>query len=328
MRGQALRAARAKVATRAARLVLAVLAALVVATAVVVFLTGGEPASVTVPPDNVGVIDPSSNRVVSAVPVGRRPSAIAADPTSVWVANGQDRTLTRLDPETRAVEGVVPLDATPTGVAAGSSGVSVANGLSGRVARVDPQFETVATIEDVVSRSSGGAIAEGEGVVWLVSRDGEIACIDPRTGRIKRGIAGTAPPLSRSATAQSGSRTPATARSFDSIPVRCRGPAHLGRRGPGRNRVWGGIRVGRESGRRHRDSHRPRSYATKTITVGSGPTGIAVDAGAVWVANGADATASRIDPKTGDVTETIEIGNRPGQIAVSGGAVWVTVQAL
>jgi DNA-binding beta-propeller fold protein YncE len=44
------------------------------------------------------------------------------------------------------------------------------------------------------------------------------------------------------------------------------------------------------------------------------------------VANGGDATVSRIDPGTDEVT-VIEIGNRPDQIAISDGAVWVTVQA-
>ena len=325
----ALRAVRAKVATRAGRLVLAALAALAVATAVVVFVTGGEPGSVTVPPDNVGVIDPSSNRVVAVVPVGRRPSAIAADSTSVWVANGQDRTLTRIDPETRTDVGVVPLQATPTGVAAGPSGVWVANGLAGSAARIDPDFETVvSTIEDAVSRSSGGAIADGLGFVWLVSRNGDIARIDPRTGRITRGIAGNG-----SSAVAVGDGSVWVANASDSTVFRLNPrtvssvrPISVGA-GPtgiafGEGFVWvanqGDGTVTRID---------PGSYAIKQITVGGGPTGIAVGAGAVWVVNSEDATVSRIDPTTGEVTKTIEIGNRPDQVAVASGTVWVTVQA-
>jgi YVTN family beta-propeller protein len=323
-----LRVARARVATRTGRFVLAALAALAVATAAVVFLTRGDEASVTVPPDNVGVIDASSNRVVAAVPVGRQPAAIAADPTSVWVANGQDQTLTRLDPETRQVAGTIPLDATPTGVAAGPSGVWVAYGLVGSVARIDPQFETVATpIEDAVSRSSGGAIAEGEGAVWLVSRIGEIARIDPRTGRIKRGIVGngsSAVAVGEGAvwvTNASDSTVfrlnPRTVSMVRDISVGA-GPAGVA---VGEGFVWA---ANQDDGTVTRID--PGSYATRTITVGAGPTGIAVGAGAVWVANGGDATVSRIDPGTDEVT-VIEIGNRPDQIAISDGAVWVTVQA-
>jgi YVTN family beta-propeller protein len=323
-----LRVARARVATRTGRFVLAALAALAVATAAVVFLTRGEEASVTVPPDNVGVIDASSNRVVAAVPVGRQPAAIAADPTSVWVANGQDQTLTRLDPETRQVAGTIPLDATPTGVAAGPSGVWVAYGLVGSVARIDPQFETVATpIEDAVSRSSGGAIAEGEGAVWLVSRIGEIARIDPLTERISSGVVGngsSAVAVGEGAvwvTNASDSTVfrlnPRTVSMVRDISVGA-GPAGVA---VGEGFVWA---ANQDDGTVTRID--PGSYATRTITVGAGPTGIAVGAGAVWVANGGDATVSRIDPGTDEVT-VIEIGNRPDQIAISDGAVWVTVQA-
>ncbi len=325
---KALRLARAKVATRTGRIALAALAALIVAAAAALLLTRGEPPSVTVPPDNVGVIDPSSNRVVAAVQVGRQPSAIAADATSVWVANGQDRTLMRLDPETRAVEGTIPLDATPTGVAVGPSGLWVANGLDGSAARVDPQFETVETIEDVVSRSSGGAIAEGEGAVWLVSRNGEIARIEPVTGGIESGVVGNG-----SSAVAVGEGAVWVANASDSNVSRLNPrtvsvvrPISVGA-GPtgiavGEGSVW----VANETdGTVTRID--PGSHGTTTIPVGAGPSGIAVGAGAVWVANGEDGTVSRIDPGTGEVTETIEIGNRPDEIAVSGGAVWVIVQA-
>ena len=50
-------------------------------------------------------------------------------------------------------------------------------------------------------------------------------------------------------------------------------------------------------------------------------------AGAVWVANAASGTISRIDTGTNEVVATIEIGNVPSGIAVVDGLVWVTVQA-
>jgi YVTN family beta-propeller protein len=68
-----------------------------------------------------------------------------------------------------------------------------------------------------------------------------------------------------------------------------------------------------------------RSFSTSTIPVGLGPTGIAVGAGAVWVANGDEGTVSRIDPETEEVVDRIEVGNRPEAIVVAGGFVWVTV---
>ena len=61
----------------------------------------------------------------------------------------------------------------------------------------------------------------------------------------------------------------------------------------------------------------------QTIRVGSGPTGIAVGNGAVWVANRLDGTVSRISPETNGVVQTIHVGKGPTAVAVGGGSVWV-----
>jgi YVTN family beta-propeller protein len=61
----------------------------------------------------------------------------------------------------------------------------------------------------------------------------------------------------------------------------------------------------------------------QTVKVGGGPSAVAVGAGAVWVANGLEGTVSRIDPKTNEVVETIAVGNTPSAIAFGAGAVWV-----
>jgi YVTN family beta-propeller protein len=63
-----------------------------------------------------------------------------------------------------------------------------------------------------------------------------------------------------------------------------------------------------------------------TITVGSRPTALTVDEGAVWVANSGDGTVSRIDPATDQVVATIEVGGQDSNIDITSGdgAVWVT----
>jgi DNA-binding beta-propeller fold protein YncE len=43
-------------------------------------------------------IDPQSGKVIQTVDVGHGPEGITVGPKSVWVANGQDNTLTRIDP--------------------------------------------------------------------------------------------------------------------------------------------------------------------------------------------------------------------------------------
>ena len=65
------------------------LGAAAVATAVAV--QGGDAQPLTVPPNSVAVIDPNSNRVVAAVPVGKRPTKLSSGlGGDVWVANEDD----------------------------------------------------------------------------------------------------------------------------------------------------------------------------------------------------------------------------------------------
>ena len=66
-------------------------------------------------------------------------------------------------------------------------------------------------------------------------------------------------------------------------------------------------------------------HHVRHISVGEGPTGVAVGAGSVWVANSGDGTVSRIDPTAGKVIATIEVGGRADEVAVGEGAVWVNV---
>ena len=54
-----------------------------------------------------------------------------------------------------------------------------------------------------------------------------------------------------------------------------------------------------------------------TVPVGDEPVAVAVGAGGVWVANAGDGTVSRIDPTPNEVVGTIEVGNPPAGIAVA-----------
>ena len=66
----------------------------------------------------------------------------------MWVANTQDDTVSRIDPRSAAVTQTIPVGARPTGIAAGDGAVWVANSLGGTVSRIDPEANQVeATIE-------------------------------------------------------------------------------------------------------------------------------------------------------------------------------------
>jgi peptide/nickel transport system substrate-binding protein len=65
------------------------------------------------------------------------------------------------------------------------------------------------------------------------------------------------------------------------------------------------------------------SRVVQTITVGNGPTAVAVGATAVWVTNALDGTVSRIDPSSGTAAAPINVGAAPSGIAADDTAVWV-----
>jgi len=309
----------------------ALIGVLAAAVAIPVFALGkgDDGAATVVEPNFVAVIDPASNTVVDSIQVGVRPSGVAIGAGSVWVANLDDRTLSRIDPNTRSPVGTITLGATPTGIAVGAGAVWVASGLLGTVMRVDPAANLVVKPIDVTFRSHAGTVAFGEGAVWAAFGGGVVAKISPGSnGVAASGVAGMSPSAIAVGegwvwVANAGDNTmsrvnPRTISAVRSITVG-RGPSGVA---VGDRAVW----VANEG---DDNVHRidVGSSSATTIPVGDGPTAIVFGAGAVWVANGADGTVSRIDPLSGDVVATIHVGNRPSGIMVGSGAVWVTIQS-
>ena len=309
----------------------ALIGVLAAAVAIPVFALGqgGGGEAVTIAPNSVAIIDQDSNDVVGSVPVGVRPASVVVGEGAVWVANIDDRTMSRIDPASRTVAGNSPLQATPTGLAVGDRSIWIANGLLGTVSRFDPSVNAVsATIPDVAPRASSGAITFGDGWVWFASGVGTFARIDPAREAVAGtpGIAGNSPSGIAVGDgfvwiANQGDNT------VSQINPRTMGvvkPISVNRQPHGVAARDGSVWVTNEA-----DGTVTRidigSGSTRTIDVGRGPTGIAVGEGAVWVANGDDGTVSRIDPSTYEVT-TITVGNRPTGVAVGEGDVWVTVQ--
>jgi YVTN family beta-propeller protein len=70
-------------------------------------------------------INPATSKVQATIRVGNRPSAIAFGADRVWVANGQDGTVSTIDPQTNEV-GTLDLGFRPTAVAVDQRTVWVA----------------------------------------------------------------------------------------------------------------------------------------------------------------------------------------------------------
>ena len=68
--------------------------------AVAVSLAGSGSSTVRAAPNSLAAIDTRSDRVVGVAPVGARPATVAFGSGSLWVANLDDQTVSRIDPKT------------------------------------------------------------------------------------------------------------------------------------------------------------------------------------------------------------------------------------
>jgi streptogramin lyase len=291
-------------------------------------LLRGENAPVTVPPNSVALIDPDTNRVVDTIATGPAPGAVAVGAGVAWVANVDERTLSRIDTRTHA-ERRVALDATPTDVAVGFDAVWVALGVIGDLARIDARRNVAVERVDLARRPERGSVAVDldRGFVWAAYADSTVARVDPATNRVDwRGFAGApvaiavggdAAWLANQSLASVTRLEAETGAEVKAIQVP-KGPVDVA---VGGGFVWVASETDDVVTRID-----PVDSSAINIPVGDGPTAVAFGAGAAWVANRGDGTVDRIDPTTRDVT-VIDIGNAPVGIAVGAGSVWVTVQS-
>ena len=243
------------------------------------------------PANSVAVIDPHGNTVAGSAPVGSRPGAIAFGSGSLWVANVDDQTVSRIDPGTLRPVRTLAVGDPPTGIAASAnavwvvgsnpnaSSVSVDRSIPVRCCGVGGRVR----VGNVVPGGPGEVAAHGD-AVWVAPSSGVLARLNPTTGRVVQRI------------------DPNT------------GPAAID---IGDGAVWVTDTFSDNVTRVD-----PTGLATP-IAVGGGPSGIAVGEGGVWVADSLDNTVTRIDPNTRAVTMTIPVGRSPAGVAAGAGSVWV-----
>jgi virginiamycin B lyase len=90
--------------------------------------------------------------------------------------------------------------------------------------------------------------------------------------------------------------------------------------------AWVGIRGSEQEAPITRPRPGSLGRVVATIPVGAGPVDVLVVQDAVWVANAAQGTLSRIDPATNKVTKTIQVGRNPVRLAAGFGSIWVANQ--
>ena len=306
-------------------------------------IRSGSGSAAQVRPGAVGVVDPVTRRVVADVPLGFSSPLIAAGEGSVWVVDPNGSTLTRIDPETNAVVSPprgIPADGIPIGLAVGEGSVWIALN-EGRVLSVlevgpelgDRRQRIPLDTRVVGSFSLGGAsveLAVGADAVWALERArGQLTRIDPDTGRRRPLADGLG---ASSSIAVDGDAVwlggPEGVRKLDSRTGLELGSALVGRVpdstdssiAVGREAVWF---VGESSARLWSiDLRSVSTVGSESIVVS--PSAVAVDAdGAVWVASGAAASLSRLEPST-DAVETLKTGVTAHGLVAGFGRIWTS----
>jgi YVTN family beta-propeller protein len=309
--------------------VVAAAAVLVVAAIVVPLLAFGGSSQTGVAPNSVVALE-GSGSIAATVPVGARPVALTSSAGALWVANLDDRSVTRVNLSARRAVRTVAINGVPAALASTKTGVWVTDE-SGDLSELDPQYNRVVSTRSLAALSYFGGTVRPTlaafGSIWLVDPDGSVARIDPASTRPLGSVGvGNAP----SAIAAGGgslwvtNRDDGTVTRIDPltlvstpIPVG-HGPAAVAVNAAGAWVANSGdntlVRVDIET-----------NAVAGTTRVGDGPTSVLATENALWVANGRDGTVMRLDPRSGKRNKTIHLGGTPTALASAGGHVWVAV---
>ena len=248
------------------------------------------------------VLDPGSGDVQDTLSLGSAPATVTVGEGSIWILDGDDKTVTQIDPATRRVERVFGTTSTPTDIAAGAGGVWIGNapreGLTefpASVTRIDPETGVaVATIDlppspgghayNVVAGFSRQKLAASRDAVWVVNPDQSVSRIDPRTNRRAARIEARA----------------------EIVAV-------------GEGDVWLA-----EGGSIAQVDTTTNTVSRRISVAEEGVAALAVGAGSVWVADPLDGSVWRVDSAPPHAVRRIPLERWVNGLAFGAGAVWAT----
>ena len=314
----------------------AVVAALAVAAAVVagIFATKGGGSHTTVPENSIVGLD-SSGSIATTVPVGARPVAITSGAGSLWVANLDDRSVTRVDASAGRFLRNISVGRAPTALAGTRTAVWVADARGG-VSSIDPSYDRLASTLHLAPLGPGccsyaastprPTLAAFDSI-WVTDPNGYVSRVNPRSGRRTALVDVGNDPTAIAAGAESvwvTNGTDGTVTRIDPATLLTttisvgHGPAAVAVNAAGAGVADAGddevvrVDVGTNA-------------VTGTTHVGAGPTAIVAMPTGLWVANGGAGTVMRLDPRSGKVTKTIRLGGTPDALATAAGKLWVAV---
>ena len=280
---------------------------LVAVIAAALLSSGGGTRLASLPPNALGLIDPSTGQLRAVVPIAGTPARVQVSAAQVWVTSDDARTVSLVDARKPAIARAFGVGGFPSDFAVGEGGVWVVDRLRGRLVKISPDYgtvlaasaigssETLSVADDRNDTADPWAVAAGAGGVWITDGSRLLRRADPATGHIVRSYDVGAP---------------------------------IGGVAVGEGGVWAingpsasVLRIDPRSG-----AVTARIQIVADARYGSPyPIAVAAGLGSVWVLNANAASVTRIDPAQESVTATIPLGIErvPRRLAVGAGAAWV-----
>ena len=148
------------------------------------------------PKNTVARLDPKSNRVIAAVPVGNKPcSGLATGFGSLWIPLCGDQALARIDLKEGKLTATIPIGIGDSegGLAEGAGSIWLVTDKKGTLARIDPSTNKV--VAEIQVPAGSFAAAFGEGAVWVTGTETNVLTrINPDTNLVVETIpVGNAP---------------------------------------------------------------------------------------------------------------------------------------
>ena len=138
------------------------------------------------PKNTVHRLDPVTNKVVAAVPVGAAPcSGLAIGFGSVWVPSCGDKTISRVSLKENKVIATVPVGPVESegGITVSPDSVWILTEATGKLARIDPDTNMLVALINVPPGSY--STVYGDGAIWVSSTDkNQVARVDPKTNLV------------------------------------------------------------------------------------------------------------------------------------------------
>ena len=219
----------------------------------------------------------------SQIDVGGEPTALAFDGRSLWVANGDQRTVAQVDPGSNRVLQRLPVGNASRGVAAGFGALWVTSAVDSAVRRID--LGSSGSSRRIALSARPTAIAAGAGAIWVASdEEGTVSRLDPGTGRSPHRSTWQRPERPRRGRGGGVGRQPPRRNDLANRSRHERGHVDGGRCRPERDRGRRRQRVGGRRQRRHRlcVSTRTRGGSSSASPSRAAQSAVAVADGSVW----------------------------------------------